>query len=164
MSDIASVLNNYPDIAVPILTRATLEASLLFEREVKEHTPSGAYGALKSSILSSGPDMMDGNILGTVGTALPYAQAVELGSKPHMPPIAPLIDWARAKFGLPEDEAKSAAWAVATIIKKKGTKGKKMFAKAVELTSPQIQQIFESALVEILAEVAKRAGHIEVKL
>lgn len=156
--NLQNALASFPDIAVPILARATLEATMLFEREVKEHTPTGASHALRESILSSGPDILGWDVQGSVGTALEYAEPVELGSKPHFPPIAPLVDWARAKFGLPEDEARSRAFAVARTISKKGTKAAHMFAQAAELTAPQIQQIFDSALAEILAEVARQAG------
>ena len=162
--DIQAALATYPDIAVPIVFAATLEASLAVEREIKEHTPRGAFGALKESIFTAGPEQTGNDILGVVSTALPYAEAVELGSKPHFPPIQPLIDWAQAKFGLQEDEAKRTAWGVARTISRKGTEGKKMFELGATAAASTVTSIFDRALDEILKEIERRAGgQTEVK-
>ena len=53
--------------------------------------------------------------------AAPYAEAVEYGRSPGtMPPPQALIKWARRKLGLNDKEAKRAAWAIASAIKKRG--------------------------------------------
>lgn len=84
-----------------------------------------------------------------VSTA-PYSAAVEEGSRPHMPPIAPLVEWVRLRgtqgldvgagatghpgrvaasiashgngTSTPVDAAVRVAWAIALGIKKRGTK------------------------------------------
>lgn len=156
--NIQSALAAYPDIATPIVFAATLEASLAVEREIKEHTPRGAFGALRESIFSAAPERVGNDILGTVSTSMIYAEAVELGSKPHFPPIQPLIDWARAKFGLDEDEAKGAAFGVARTIARKGTEGKRMFERGCTAAAPTVTGIFARALNDIMTEVERRAG------
>lgn len=51
-----------------------------------------------------------------------YTEFLTKGRKPgKRPPIAPLINWAKAKFGVGEKEAKSIAFAVATKIANSGT-------------------------------------------
>lgn len=48
----------------------------------------------------------------------PHFLAVDVGSRPHMPPIEPLIAWCQLRgFADP----KGAAWAIATKIKREGT-------------------------------------------
>ncbi len=55
----------------------------------------------------------------TVVVRAPHAQAVEIGSRPHMPPIAPLIRWAQA---IGSSDPHGTAWAVANKIKRDGTR------------------------------------------
>ena len=64
-----------------------------------------------------------------------YASYVEHGRKPgKMPPPDPdiLEAWAYKKFRLSHKEARSAAWALARSISKKGTKAHPFFEPAVE--------------------------------
>lgn len=51
-----------------------------------------------------------------------YTEQLEYGRRPGTyAPIAPLIKWAKAKFGVDDDEARSIAWAVNTKMKNEGT-------------------------------------------
>ena len=66
-----------------------------------------------------------------------YARYVEYGRKPgKMPPPDILADileaWAYKKFRLSHKDARSAAWALARSIAKKGTKARPYFEPAVE--------------------------------
>lgn len=62
-----------------------------------------------------------------------YASYVEHGRKPgKMPPPDILEAWAYKKFRLSHKEARSAAWALARSIAKKGTKAHPFFEPAVE--------------------------------
>ena len=62
-----------------------------------------------------------------------YARYVEYGRKPgKMPPPNILEAWAYKKFRLSHKEARSAAWALARKIAKKGTKAHPFFEPAVE--------------------------------
>ena len=62
-----------------------------------------------------------------------YASYVEHGRKPgKMPPPDILEAWAYKKFRLSHKEARSAAWALARSISKKGTKAHPFFEPAVE--------------------------------
>ena len=62
-----------------------------------------------------------------------YASYVEYGRKPgKMPPPDILEAWAYKKFRLSHKEARSAAWALARSIAKKGTKARPFFEPAVD--------------------------------
>ncbi len=57
-----------------------------------------------------------------VGSDIPYAGTIEYGSRPHFPPIAPMLLWTKRKFGLDAAEAKKVAFAVSRAIAAHGTK------------------------------------------
>jgi hypothetical protein len=84
--------------------------------DVRERAPK-ASGFLRESIHAVG--------LRVVCDA-PYAAAVEYGSRPHWPPIAPIIAWVEIKgfvgAGSGAQTAKSIAWAIAYKISVEGTK------------------------------------------
>ena len=62
-----------------------------------------------------------------------YASYVEYGRKPgKMPPPDIMEAWAYKKFRLSHKDARSAAWALARSIAKKGTKARPYFEPAVE--------------------------------
>lgn len=85
----------------------------------RERAPKGATLQLSEGIQAVG--------LRVVSTA-PYSLAVELGSRPHMPPVAPILAWVIAKgfAGVgPNGKAQtpeSIAWAIAIHISQVGTK------------------------------------------
>ncbi|MFP3386732.1 hypothetical protein, partial [Tritonibacter sp. SIMBA_163] len=76
------------------------------------------------------PQRVDDGVIGIVGTAALHAVPVEMGSKPHFPPIQPLEDWAHHKLDLPAEEARGAAFAIARKIAAKGTEGAHMVERA----------------------------------
>lgn len=61
----------------------------------------------------------------------PHFPFMEYGTRPHMPPVAPLITWAARKFGADDLEAEAIAWAVAKKIAKEGIAPRGFFAKAM---------------------------------
>ena len=79
----------------------------------------------------------------------PHAPYLEMGTRPHRPPLQPLIEWAQRKFGVEEDEAKRIAWAVASKIAKVGTEPRLYMARTVDDLEGSI------VLQEIEAELKK---------
>lgn len=69
----------------------------------------------------------------------PYSVYVDYGTEPHMPPVEPLINWAKNKLGLSDKEAKRVAWAIATEISKYGTKPRPFFRNAVDSVAADIK-------------------------
>jgi len=129
------------------LTAAAWKSELLLEREAKELAPVGigGGGGFKGSISAREPQVMAAAVLGVVGSPLSYAVPLELGTKPHMPPIEPLADWAQMKLGIPPDQARGVGFAIARKIARKGTEGAHAFERAFEASEPQVQRFFGQA-------------------
>lgn len=146
-----------PELTAQVLERRLMEAQLLAYREIVERTPvgaSGGAGGLRNSIQPSAVSRAGQRLTATIGTTLVYAAPVETGSKPHMPPIAPLVDWVEARLDLKGDEAESVARRIAWKIKRHGTKGKFMFRDGLAATKDQIERIFAGAANEVAARMA----------
>jgi hypothetical protein len=133
------------------LLAAVTEADLLLAREVSERAPVGAGGAagLKGSIFSV-EEVSESGVIGLVGTPVQYAAPVELGTRPHFPPVEPLVDWVRVKLGIVEErEARGVAFLVARKISRKGTKAQRPFGLTFEAQEAQVGEIFERATARI---------------
>jgi hypothetical protein len=124
--------------------------------EVQERTPV-AQGTLRQSIQAGDVIRTDTGVAGSVGTALSYAVPVEIGSAPHMPPVAPLQDWVKVKLGLTGDDGKAVAWAIARKIAKVGTKGAFMFQRAFDENQAEAQRQFALMIGRIKARIAGAA-------
>ncbi|MEX0758523.1 MAG: hypothetical protein WD100_02980 [Tistlia sp.] len=149
-----------PEIVVEELGAATWEGSLLIQREVVERTPRGvgAGGGLAGSIQARDPQIAPGLVRGEVGTALSYAVPVELGTRPHFPPIEPLQLWAQHKLGLSEVEAESAAYAIARKIKAHGSQGVHMFAEGFAATEEQLRTFYARAGERAVERIGQAGG------
>ncbi|MGD9638380.1 MAG: hypothetical protein AB7U85_04910 [Alphaproteobacteria bacterium] len=134
------------------LAAAIWQAEMLLQRETVEKTPTGvSRGAgLRASIISEKPQIMSDQIIGSVGTSLNYAVPVELGTKPHRPPVAPIMEWAKYKLGVTEPEAIRIGYAIANKIAKKGTEGSFMFKQAFEKNQKQVDALLNKALNKVL--------------
>lgn len=150
-------LASLPDVLDRALSLGILEASLLLQRETAERTPSAA-GALRNSIIAAMPERRGGAVLGVVGSPLAYAEPVELGTKPHMPPLQPIIDWVNLRLGLKNAEATKAAEAIRWKIYRHGTKGAFMFQEALKATREQMGHIVESSLRRELETHRQQGG------
>lgn len=127
-----------PEITQQELTRFMHEATAHLQGEVQLLTPT-THGTLRASIIGSVTPLANGiGVEGVVGTSLAYAVPVELGTKPHMPPVEPLVDWAKQKLALNETQARSAAWAIAKTIARRGTLGVGMFHRAWAANRAQV--------------------------
>ena len=156
--DLSKAWQQAPKMLLEELTRATTESSLLLEREIKENTPIGVGGGasgLKGSIAATEPRVLADNVIGLVGTPKEYAIPVELGTKPHFPPVDALTHWVRHKLDIRDsDEVDAVALAVARKIAARGTKGAFMFRKGLKSTQAQIQRIYHAAQKRIVQRLA----------
>lgn len=119
--------------------RAIVKAAVVGERVAKENVAK-ASRILEKSIRAY--PTATGVLL---KASAPHAGAVEHGSRPHMPPVAPLIAWARQKLGAVD--AKSVGWAIALKIKERGTKPNMYMARTV----PVILATLRLAMAESVA-------------
>ena len=150
-----------PEIVVEELVAGMREATLLAEREVKENTPLGVGGAaagLHAPIAAREPQVAGNAVIGVVATSAPHAIPVELGTRPHFPPIQPLEDWARVKLRVPAGEARGVAFAIAHKIAKEGTEGAFMFERGLAASRPQIERIFAARRGRIVERLARRSS------
>ena len=155
--EITRIFGRAPEIIDDEMIPTMWEAELLLEREIKEGTPIGVSGNSRASISAREPKRLADNIIGEVGSPLKHILAVELGTKPHYPPIRPLEDWVRAKLGLGDNEARHVAFLVQRKIGRKGTDGAFMFKRGFEANEAQIQRMFEAAHRRVIQRMGGRA-------
>lgn len=69
----------------------------------------------------------------TITYPAPYAESVHFGRAPGtMPPVEALEKWVARKLGVPKDQVKSTAWAVATAIKQRGIQPTPFLTEAIK--------------------------------
>ena len=151
-------LRDAPRMAERELLVAATEATQLVEREVKENIPRGATGLTAQSVTSDAFSTPAG-VLGVVGSAMPSALWLEVGTKPHMPPVEALVPWVKAVLGIADaKEAKSVAFLVARKIKARGTAAQKPFERALQASEAQILRFYEEAAGRMAANLAGGAA------
>lgn len=161
---------------------AMAQAGKLLEEQIKQNltdNDSVGTGDLRASVSSSDVQVTDEAIFVEVGAGrgLPYAQAVEYGSKPHTPPLSitepgqPLYEWVKIK-GLAGvysvktgrrlgskakqiDENRKMARAIWAHIRKFGTKPHPYFEPALEQTKERIMKLFKEAVDKIAENILK---------
>lgn len=144
-----------PDVLLDEMVPAVVESQLLLEREIKERTPTSGAGTLRDSMGALPVMLTESAVRGEVGSALSYALPVELGSRPHRPPIEPLADWVRRKLGKPADEARGIAFGIAAKIAQHGTPAHHMASEGLKATQAQIQELLEAAASRAVSRVGQ---------
>jgi phage gpG-like protein len=116
-------------------------ATLLVTRDAKRYAPVDT-GRLRASITPevrvSGPT----TVQGIVGSNVSYAPFVELGTKPHWPPVGALATWAR-RHG-------TVAYLVARAISRRGTKAVKYLERAFTENISRIVGYLDAAVQGII--------------
>jgi len=171
---VAAALERAPEVVREELSRFFAWVLPHLASEVQDRTPT-ADGHLRNSIIGRSEVTASG-MLGVVGTALDYAPAVELGTKPHPVSesgILALAEWAMKKLplgqavslktGRPlknkgvEQMALSAAHAIAWKIRHHGSQGAFMFRDAFVANRPQVEQRFERTVAAIVQRIGSGA-------
>ncbi len=159
-AELADYWRRSPDITRTVLMRAMTAADLSLQAKLMTDLPQGAAGSgggagLAASIKTEERALAD-NVLGLVYTDKPYAVYVELGTKPHYPPIQPLIDWVEQKLGLhEEDGGRGVAYAIQHTIGKRGTKPQPVWSATWQAQRPKIEDLFRAAIRRIGTELAR---------
>lgn len=142
-----------PEIVLDELETAMGSAVAYLLRETQENTPT-ASGVLRRSFFGRVDVLASlGAVFGTVGSSLAYALPVELGTKPHYPPLAPLISWVEQKLGITGEEAEARALAIQRRIGLVGTPGYGMARFALLDGRDSIQAEFDDAAERIQARL-----------
>lgn len=132
LSQFADLLDGMPKEVEAAVIRGLRSAALrgvgfvVEEIDRAEPYPAVNFGTLRQSThwapLSKGAQVYND---------APHFPFMEYGTRPHFPPIAPLVVWATRKFGVDEMEAEGIAWAVAKKISREGTAPRGFFRKAM---------------------------------
>ena len=152
---LAALWKHAPQIVGEELYKAVLQADLLLAGDLKQQLPRGAGGlsggaGLAGSVFTD-EQLLSDNVIGMVGSPLPYAEYVELGTKPHFPPIAPIEDWVQAKLNITdEDEKRDVAFLIARKISRVGTKADGTWARVVEADKPEVMRIIAEGVERVL--------------
>lgn len=124
---------------------AVNEYALLVQSQAKRNLtdlPAVDSGRLRNSIRIE--SFADGLARG-VGTDLDYAKPVEMGSRPHFPPLEPIRQWCR-RHSIPE----SAAYAIALKIAKNGQAPKPYLFPAFEQERPYFEATIKAAWMQLM--------------
>lgn len=146
-------LRDVPEYAQQVLVATMHEATLLLQREAQENMPkvSGITARSLTSDVASTP----AGVLGIVGSSQPSAVFIELGTKPHTPPVEAMEPWVRAVLGIRDPkEVKRVAFLVARKIARQGTEPQRPLERATLATEGQIVAMFENAAAKIAAALA----------
>ncbi len=152
------------------LAAALVQSAFELQRAIVEATPTSGAGTLRQSIQAQPVEITAEAVQITVGTALAYALPVEMGSRPHMPPEAPIREWvirrglvdrprtaggriSKAKGAVEDYEKRldDVVQAVRWKIKAKGTPAAKMFQSGFERTQAAIVRRIQGAVGDALS-------------
>lgn len=119
---------------------AMQKATLLVSNSAKRYSPVD-MGGLRASIT---PEVRATwrEVTGVVGSNLKYAPYMELGTKPHWPPLKAVEVWAR-RHGL-------SAFLVARAIARKGTKARRFLQRGFEDNRERIKALIGGAVGDIV--------------
>lgn len=153
-NEIAALFEQAPEITAEEMRAGIWEASLLLERELKDAAPTGATHNLRQGISAKEPKVLANNVIGEVGTSSIHALPVELGTKPHFPPVAPIKDWVKSKLNVEASRVDSVAFLIARKISRVGTKAQPFFKATFEANKKQVETIFIASANRVLERLA----------
>ncbi len=150
-------------------------SSKQLERAIAEKIPVNT-GATRGALFSQIRGVSQGRGEAIVSLPVEHAEALESGSRPHWPPMAPIELWVRQRFrdkggsiraavtsrqpkrsrlsaaARQERAIRSLAFLVARKIAQRGTKAIKMFSRSVTELQPEIDRRW----VETVTHIARR--------
>lgn len=147
-----------PEVTRRELLAAMTEATMLLQSDIQGDWPTHT-GVSRGSITSDAFSTAVG-VIGEVGSAAPVVRFVELGTKPHFPPMEPLIQWVAAKLGKTGPEGEAAARGIQRKIGYRGSKGKFIFSGAMAKRSATVQLIFDRAAGRVALHLYDNGGSI----
>jgi hypothetical protein len=115
--------------------------------------PAVATGNLANSPFATitPGDMLSRLLVQAGAPADVYADPINYGARPHMPPVNALLPWVKQKFGVDDERAAlSIAWAIAKSQAKKGMQGRHMFDRAQVRVNPEAPSIIERQIAVAL--------------
>ncbi|MBN8715217.1 MAG: hypothetical protein J0H50_14855 [Xanthomonadales bacterium] len=164
VAQLAELWQRAPDITRQEMLRTITECDLLTQGELMQSLPRGAGGVhgvgLAGTIFREEQPLAD-NVLGLVATKEPYAEYLEMGTRPHRvgpKAIDALVDWVEARIGLHEDEAEDMAQGIAWKIRKRGTKANPVWQQTYQRLQGEYLVKFQAAVQRITARLVGGAA------
>lgn len=147
-----------PGIVLDELTRAVSSSMSYLHGEVVKGTPAD-LGTLRGAFIYdvTRTELLDA-VFGELTNPITYALPVEMGTKPHYPPIEPLIGWVERKLDLFGDEAEARARAIQRKIGRFGNTGYGMVRYAWMDGQSTVQNEFAQAAQRIEQRLGAAAG------
>lgn len=143
--DLARVQKDF----IPIFRKAMVASTAAVKRTAKEEVPI-YQGELRRGIFDKVTSSIAKSVQGLVYVAnVKYGLWVEMGTRPHFPPVEPLEKWARIKLGKP-----GAGFLIARKIAKRGTKAHPFMLPALENNKQKIQRYFEEGTEVVVKMLA----------
>ncbi|MDY7034552.1 MAG: hypothetical protein SV375_00090 [Thermodesulfobacteriota bacterium] len=154
LSDLKKLTKKYPEASRRAREAKIEEALLLLEAAVIKKTPYGAGPIHLRDTIHHKLSVIGNKVAGILGTPIEHGEPVEMGTKPHFPPVEPIQFWVEKKLGYEGKEAASVAFLIARAISKRGTEGAKMFEEGFEENEGKVIMILNEIPGEIERMVA----------
>lgn len=132
----------------PVMRDALKFSAETLRRDAQNFSEPADTGDLKKSIIAE-IRINANRILAAVRSWRVYAPYVELGTRPHFPPLKALEGWAR-RHG-------TTAFVVARAIARRGTKARQFFQKAFDRNTTRIHSNIRNTVAGILKDRARKA-------
>lgn len=147
-----------PGIVLDEVTRAVGSSMAYLHREVVDGTPKD-LGTLRGAFIYdvTRSELLDA-VFGDLTNPITYALPVEMGTKPHYPPLEPLIGWVERKMDLFGDEAEARARAIQRKIGRFGSPGYGMVRFAWIDGQSTVKAEFAEAAQRIEARIGAAAA------
>jgi len=150
-------LERFAAVAQPELTQAMHNVLFMVEAGAKQNAPVGVTGELRSGIGSQVTYAAGTDVRGKVGASAPHSAAVELGARPHFPPVANIAYWVDRKLGVQDGfEVYGIALAIARKIARVGQKKHPFLRPALEKNQARILDEFRGAAERVLKKMEVR--------
>lgn len=157
-AQISAAFGRAPAMVLDELETTMGNITAYLARESMENTPTAA-GTLRSAWITRVDVIAQLDaVYGRVTNPLPHALPVELGTKPHFPPLAPLINWAEQKLHLYGEEAEAAARGIQRKIGRYGSPGMGMAHYALADGRSTIAAEFQECAQRIKVRLAAGDG------
>ena len=127
------------------MLQAMRRATLLVERQAKMNAPVNT-GRLRASITPEVRTAAGNTVEGVVGSNVVYAPFMEYGTRPHYPPLAPLIRWVQLQLKVKGSAAIAVAKGVQRKIGRRGLRARRYLRDAVEINRAEIIKLLTDAV------------------
>jgi HK97 gp10 family phage protein len=133
--ELAGALGRAQTAIAPAVRRAMQQSLLLIEADARRNVAHDTRQLMNS--ITSQITEAPGGLVGKVGPSVAYGLYVERGTRPHWPPLAALVPWAR-RHGIP-------ARAVQVAIARRGTRARPFLQPAFDKNKDTIVALFAAA-------------------